>query len=272
MNRPITFWLPCLIAALVMLPSLSFACGGCFSPPGQQNNQLVLQNAERVFFHQNPKTGKSLVWVEVRYTGLAQDFGWVLPLPKVPKVSVGSSWVFDQLDTRHAPRFSTEIENKDENCRNWQAYCFGASPTAGGGREAANSADGSFAGGGGAGSGDDGDVKVLEKSQAGPYDYEILASKNAQALLDWLNKNGYKTPQKALPILESHLAKGDVFVAVKLQNNSGVNEIKPIVLEMDESESCVPLRLTSIAATDNMSVVATLAGPGRAVPKNHMHV
>ena len=272
MNRLSIQWLSCLLAAAILVPSTSFACGGCFSPPGQQNNQLVLQNAERVLFHQDPKTGKSLVWVEVRYTGLAQDFGWVLPLPKVPKVSVDSSWVFDQLDGRHAPRFSTDIDPDDENCRNWATYCFGAtSSQAGGGNGFSADAAASAPGGGRGEAADDG-VQVLEKSQAGPYDYEILASKDAKALLDWLNKNGYKAPEVALPIIESHLKKNDVFVAVKLQNNAGVNEIKPIVLEMDETESCVPLRLTSIAATDNMSVVATLAGPGRAVPKNHMHV
>lgn len=272
MRRPLLAAM--LLASISLaLPLNALACGGCFSPPGQQNNQLVLQNAERVLFHQDPTTKKSLVWVEVRYTGLAKDFGWVLPVPSKPKVSVGSSWVFDQLDQRHAPRFSTSIASGDENCRSWTSYCFGSN-----GRRSQASADSgsSFNGGNSPGAesdrGEDTGVTVLEKDQAGPYDYEIVASKDPAALLKWLNDNGYDTPAKALPVIKSHLAKGDLFVAVKLQNSAGVNEVKPIVLEMDGAESCVPLRLTSIAATDNMSVVVTLAGPGRAVPKNHMHV
>lgn len=267
--------LPAVLAALLAAPNAALACGGCFSPPGQQNSQLILQNAERVLFHRDSKTNKTRVWVEVRFTGLAEDFGWVLPLPSKPKVSVGTSWVFDQLDQRHAPRFRTELDNSDENCRSWTSYCYGdaqsrpgaSAPSAGAGGFRGDSADGSSE----AKNGDEA-VQVLEKDQAGPYDYEILASKDPQALLDWLNKNGYDTPQKALPIIKSHLEKGDLFVAVKLQNNAGVNEIKPIVLEMDGAEACVPLRLTSIAAADDMSVIVTLAGPGRAVPKNHMHV
>ncbi len=263
-----------LTTALTLHPTAALACGGCFSPPGQQTTQLVLQNAERVLFHQDPKTHRTTVWVEVRFSGLAEDFGWVLPLPKKPKVSVGSSWVFDQLDQRHAPRFSTQLEANDENCRSWQQFCFGDSA-----QDAAKSASGGgFNAAPNAGSRADSDgasgeaVQVLEKDQAGPYDYEILASKDAKALLDWLNKNGYATPAAALPIIDSHLAKGDLFVAVKLQNNAGVNEIKPIVLEMDDSDACVPLRLTSIAATEDMSVVVTMAGQGRGVPKNHQHV
>ncbi len=263
-----------LVGFALLSPQQALACGGCFSPPGQQSNQLILQNAERVLFHQDPKTGRTVAWVEVRFSGLAEDFGWVLPLPKVPKISVGSSWVFDQLDQRHAPRFRTELDPGDENCRDWYSFCYGGDQ---GGRRQSSSdsgASGGFDAGAPSAAEDDksGKVQVLEKAQAGPYDYEILASKDAAALLKWLNDHGYDTPQKALPIIESHLKKGDVFVAVKLQSTAGVDQIKPIVLEMEDGDPCVPLRLTSIAAADDMSVVVTLAGPGRAVPKNHLHV
>ena len=61
-------------------------------------------------------------------------------------------------------------------------------------------------------------------------------------------------------------------MAFKLQNGAGANEVRPVVLQMDDADPCVPLRLTSIAASDDMAVVVTLAGKGRALPKNHMHV
>lgn len=252
----------------------ALACGGCFSPPGVQSSQQILQDAERVFFHYDPGTHKTIVWVEVKYSGLAKDFGWVLPLPAKPKVAVGTSWVFDQFDTRHAPQFSTTVSDKDENCRNWQLYCHGSQS---GSSSGGSSSSGGFGGSADAGSGapserDDGAVKVLEKDVAGPYDYEIIAASEAKPLLEWLNKNNYKTPDSALPILESHIKKGDVFVALKLQNGAGANEVRPIVLEMDDADPCVPLRLTAIAASDDMAVVVTLAGEGRAIPKNHMQV
>ncbi len=250
-----------------------YPCGGCFSPPGQQNNQLILQNAERVFFARDPQTKKSIVWVEVRYSGLAKDFGWVLPLPAIPKVSVGTSWVFDQMDQRFAPQFSTTVDPKDENCRSWDNYCYGSTANVGGsqsafGAGAPASRDSNAEGK----SGGDGGVKILESDSAGPYNYQVIAAQDPAVLLKWLNDNGYATPDKALPIISSHLKKGDVFVAVKLQAGTGANMIRPIVLEMDDAEACVPLRLTSIAAADDMSIVTTIAGPGRAIPKNLMHV
>lgn len=265
-------------SAMLVLPANANACGGCFSPPpppGRQNTQQILQDAERVFFHHDPKTKRTLVWVEVKYSGLAENFGWVLPLPAVPEVGVGSSWIFDQLDQRHAPRFTTKVDPKDENCRDWDLYCRGPNKNLAGGRQSA--ADGGASApnsefGAGDSADEDGKVQILAQDKAGPYDYVVIAGKDPQKLLDWLNEKGFDTPDAALPVIKSHVDKGDVFVGFKLQNSAGVKEIRPVVLDMKDADPCVPLRLTAIAASDNMSVVATLAGDGRAVPKNHMHV
>jgi len=252
------------------------ACGGCFSPPvppGQTENQVVVQDAERVLFARDAKTGVSTVWVEVKYSGLAKEFGWVLPLPKQPKVGVGSKLVFDALDARMAPKFTTVLEpGDDENCRNpWQG-CVNVQPavdsnfpdgTAGASADSAMGNDAKSVPGPG--------VVVLDEGQTGPYDFVVIKGTDAKALYEWLNARGYATPQKAVPILESHVKKGDVFVAIKLQNGAGVELIRPIALTMQDAEPCVPLRLTSIAASEDMTVVVTLAGPARAIPKNTLH-
>ena len=252
-------------------PRTAEACGGCFSPPGPN---LVVQDAERILFYRDPVTNKTVVHIEVRYSGPAQDFGWVLPLPKKPKVGVGNSYIFDRLDQAVAPRFYTKFSNAMENCHFSDAansgFGCGGSDMAGSTSAARESSPNV----GFAGTDADGKsaVTVLEKAQAGPYDYEILASTDSKALLKWLNDHGYNTPDKALPIIESHLKKGDVFVAFKLTNGVGVDEVRPVTLEMDGADACVPLRLTAIAASDNMAVVVYLLGAGRGVPKNHMHV
>jgi len=266
-----------LVTATTLMPREVYPCGGCFTPPGQQSGSLIVQNAERVFFYKDPVNKKSVAWVEVRYSGPGKDFGWVLPLPVQPKVSVGTSWVFDQMDQRFSPRFQTTPSPKDENCRSWSAYCYGdgiaVSSTSFGSSSGGGSADsGANAGPQSSEKGNEPPVKILDQDAAGPYNYVVLASSDSKALLKWLNDNGYNTPKKALPIIESHLKKGDVFVGVKLQSGAGANMIRPIVLEMEGAEACVPLRLTSIAASDDMSVVTTIAGPGRAIPKNMMHV
>lgn len=266
-----------LCAGLLTTPHEAQACGGCFTPTppapiGQpQPGQVVLQNAERVVFTHDTVSQTTRVWVEVQYSGLAKDFGWVLPLPKQPTVTVGPKLGLDLVDLRTAARYQT-VYRGSENCRSPQEGCqelVRVESDAGrwGVSDAATGADSGGSGPGGAPS-----VTVLDAGQTGPYDYTVVKAKTAQPLLDWLNKQGYKTPATALKVLESHVAKGDVFVAIKLSNGAGVNLIRPIVLEMHEAEPCVPLRLTSVAASDNMNVVVTLAGPGRAIPKNMLHV
>jgi hypothetical protein len=258
--------------SLSLLPGRLWACGGCFSPPpppGQTAQQLVVQNAERVFFSVQGKD--VLAWIEVRYSGEAKNFAWVLPLPQVPEVGVGTQYFLDRLDNQLAPVFSTSLSATDENCRSPYDGCEASTvPVSSADAGSAFGDAGAGAGGGNGGGG--GSVEVLAQGQTGPYDYVVVKGKESGPLLAWLNKNGYQIPDKSLPIVGSHLAKGDVFLALKLQNGKGIETIRPITLKMVDAHPCVPLRLTSIAATDDMTVVVTVAGAGRAVPKNSLHV
>ncbi len=263
-------------ALALAAPELAYACGGCFSPvlppaPGKPGNgQAVLQDAERVVFRHDPKTGRTLVWVEVRYTGAAEDFGWVLPLPKQPTVTVGTTIGLDLLDQTTSARYELQPRGT-ENCRNPYQGCEPekfSNTQDGAADRGATAAQDASAGAEGSQPG----VTILDQGQTGPYDYAVIAGKDATQLQSWLDTRGYKTPVSATPIIQSHADKGDVFVAIKLQSGKGVNLIRPVVLEMQDADACVPLRLTSIAASEELSVVVTLAGPGRAVPMNHLAV
>ena len=293
-----------LIVALSALPSAAWACGGCFAPapPGSDPRTPappgLVQSAERVLFVQDPATKKTRVWIEIRYNGPAQDFAWVLPLPKAPKVGVGSSWLLDRLDLATMPRFFNSAQ-ADENCADYQAasgadasgsYVSAPRTSYGGGcgggsSEAAGYSVTTKSAGSGSGTGtgwqnangtsaQDGqsDVQVIAHDQAGPYDWVLLDGKDPAQVSAWLLGKGYAVPPAALPILAAHVAKGDVFLALRLKNGAGASEIRPIALEMDNADACVPLRLTSIAAAEDTSVVVFVAGPGRAVPKNYLHV
>ena len=259
--------LPFLLAA-----GQAWACGGCFSPPSSDTKQTVVQNAERVLFLRDDKTKLATVWIEVLYAGLAQDFGWVLPLPKVPTVSTGPRAVFDALDQRLGFRVAVR-QLPSENCRDPYQGCAPATA-----KDASSAMDASTSDvQGGAEWSDynnpkvDG-VDVLAQGTTGPYEYAVIKGAEAAKLYEWLTKAGYATPEKAKPILQIHATKGDVFLAVKLQNGQGVQAIRPIVLEMTDAEPCVPLRLTAIAAQDDMTVTVNLVGSGRAVVKNYFDV
>ena len=259
-----------ILTAIVTCASGSaWACGGCFSPENSSSENTVVQNAERVLFVPSAAAGKSEVWIEVVYSGAAQDFGWVLPLPKQPKVSTGTRRVFDALDAQLQFRVA-RIEEPPENCRDPRVGCDPSGNVA----EHKDAQSGTAASDAMADTYDSGPISVpgvtvLDSGSTGPYNYAVIQGKDASALYTWLTTNGYATPAKAKPILQIHADKGDVFLAIKLQNGQGINAIRPVVLQMDTAEPCVPLRLTSIAAAQEMSVVVTVAGAGRAIVKNH---
>lgn len=88
---------------LLAVTSDAWACGACISPKLSTGSDApVVQDAERVLFLRDPVSKISTVWVEVRYFGLATNFAWVLPVPKLPQVGAGSVAVFDALDQRMA--------------------------------------------------------------------------------------------------------------------------------------------------------------------------
>lgn len=267
-------WLASLVAVLLaQLPGQAWACGGCVGPQlPPASPQVVRQASERILFVRSLQGDAITVHIEIRYTGLAKDFGWVLPVTKVPKVSVSSDLIFRTLDSITEPRFRVVPGVQQENCRDpW----IGCQASAGCSTCADVTADDTSASTD-ASVGFDvmppPEVEVLASGQTGPFDYLVLDAKDAAPLVQWLNQTGYALPPSAVPIVDSHLAKGDVFVAIKLQSGQGIEAIRPLRLDMPTDEACVPLRMTSIAAEPNMDVQAFLIGPGRAIPKNMLHV
>src|SRR4051812_35562779 len=60
------------------------ACG-CFAPPDPA--VPVIQAGERILFAH--KDGEVLAHIQIQYSGKPGDFGWLLPLPAVPKNTKG---------------------------------------------------------------------------------------------------------------------------------------------------------------------------------------
>jgi hypothetical protein len=109
-------------------------------------------------------------------------------------------------------------------------------------------------------------------SFAGAFEYVTLTGDNVQEIVDWLDMNGYAQDPEAPPILEEYLQDDFVFVAVKLKGGAEVDEIHPLAIRYPGVEPCIPIRLTRIAAVDDMKIRALFLGEGRLAPTNWQHV
>jgi len=142
------------------------------------------------------ETEEMIILSSVRSDDLS-NLAWVLPIQssEKPEVEEGNVTIFEEL----ARFFSPERQGFGKNI---------LAP----------------------GEGDAGGVVVIEQKEIDVYDITILKATDSQLLLDWLNDNQYKIPEKTKPILDKYVNKGDMyFIANKIDlRNKFVDEIAKI--------------------------------------------
>ncbi|MEE9383044.1 MAG: DUF2330 domain-containing protein [Nannocystaceae bacterium] len=239
-----------LAAGLCLSPGVSRACGGTFC----DGVMPVNQTGENILFVMD--AGRTEAHIQIQYDpeSGAEKFAWLIPISAVPEFSVGSDALFQNLLNASVPAygFTTTFEE-----------CAEDSPNSAGVDAVGNVAPEG---------GKDGGPEVLAEVTVGAFDVVVLSGGTAEEVLTWLQTEGYDQDPDAAPILAEYLAEGFMFAAFKLNNSANVSEIHPVVLSFEIAEACVPLRLTRIAAQENMEVRTFFLSDHRVVPRNYRHV
>lgn len=226
------------------------ACGGFFC-----SRVPIDQAGERIVFGVSDNTVEA--HIQIQYQGAAEKFSWVVPMPALPELEVGSPLIFNFLDGSTQARFRLD----------WQNSCSGDGR---GGGVVDDVASPSPTTGGPPAEG--GGVVVVSQSEVGPYDAAILQATQSLALRNWLVDNGYDLTPQGAEALEPYVGQGLYFVALKLQQNKQVGDLRPIVVRFEGKRPCIPIKLTAIAARPDMPIVAYVLSNKRAIPVNYRHV
>ncbi|MFT5432598.1 MAG: hypothetical protein ACI9OJ_003299 [Myxococcota bacterium] len=258
-----------IVLGLLAMPAGAHACGGFFC--NAQTPVPIVQAGERVLFAK--KDGLTHMHIEVAYQGQPTQFGWVLPLSELPlgadgeplpldeALALSHEAVFDRLEEDTDPVHRRVIVANDSQCSSAAADVW-SGPN-----------DGSVGS-------DTGPlvppplpptVTLVDEASVGPYEAIVLKTESADDLFNWLNASGYQQDPAARPIFESYVAQNFVFLALRLTNGVATGDLRPVALTLGEEAPCVPLRLTAIAATENMPIYSYVLGPARAIPKNYLH-
>jgi MYXO-CTERM domain-containing protein len=249
-----------LIPAAVMLaaPSEARACGGTFCDSGP-NAMPVDQTGEHILFVMGPDYVEAHIEIEYQPAPDADKFAWIVPLLAVPQLSVGSEPLFDALRAGSVPSygFSTTFDGCD----------LGGSGDEGGFPDGNGGDDGTKLDVGGPGG-----PTVLLQETVGAFEVTVLEGGTAATVMQWLAENDYDQDPAAEPILGDYLAEGFLFAAFKLANDAESDTIHPVVLRFDADEACVPIRLTRIAAVDDMDIRTFFLSEHRVVPQTYKHV
>ena len=242
------------VAGVVSLaPATAEACGGTFCDGNLPGSMPVDQTGETILFAID--NGYVEAHVQIEYDGGdATQFAWLVPVPELPELEIGSFRLVQAVLGATVPVYGFED----------QLMCDDPLPPPPGGFISEPDGGGTNVGG------DDPDV--LAQDVVGAFEYAILQGGTSETITQWLLDNGYAADDEAPAILDEYIDEGHVFVALRLRHNQGVTDIHPIVIRYPGSEPCIPLRLTRVAAKEDMDIRALFLGEARVVPTTYREV
>ncbi len=252
MSRPVL-----VLIAVLLTPAPALACGGFFCNVVDP----VIQTAERVLFRVNDD-GTVTTVVEIQFAGPPTEVGWVLPIPEqIDPEAVGTAPVglFDDLERLTAPRFLRPVEEGAADAAFvTSAGCGGCGPGGWGGEW------GGFV--------EPTGVEVVGEAVVGPYAVEIITAEDGQNLTLWLQMNGYQIPSTASEPMSHYVTSGMTFLGIKLLPDVPQGPIEAIAFTYAADEPMLPLILTSVAAAEDMEVIAYVLADERYAPANYTDV
>ncbi|HRI64566.1 MAG TPA: DUF2330 domain-containing protein [Polyangium sp.] len=230
-----------LLAPLVgtlALSSDAHACGGCVVPP--ETNTVV--NAHRMALAISPT--QTVLWDQIRYKGDPASWGWLLPVKPGAVIELSTDAWFETLDAGT----TTNVSPPPLSCGGGSGFGCGSS-------DAAPTAGGDFGGNGG--------VLVVHRGTVGPFSTVTLSTKTPGALDDWLAEAGFNIPADSAPVIDAYVKEGFDFIALKLQPDKNIDEMKPVRVVQQGSNPTLPLRMVSVGSGANVAITLYIIGEGR---------
>ncbi len=250
------------VAASALVPGVASACGGFFCNQAQPVNQA----AEGIIFADNGD-GTVTAVIQIQYQGPSTNFSWLLPISSVPKkdsdIGIASNLALQRLQSATNPNYTlnTRIEG---TCR--QDNFNGGGTASGGPSLSVPGATNDTRGGG---------VTVEASGIVGSFEWEVISldaslTDPADVAVTWLTAHGYDVPSSAPKLLGPYLQEGLYLLALKLTKGADSGSIRPIVLTYTGTQPSIPVKLTAVAANDDMGVLTYVLGGARAVPQNYL--
>ncbi|GAB5387650.1 MAG: DUF2330 domain-containing protein [Alphaproteobacteria bacterium] len=229
----------------------------------------LYNNASKVVLTRDGE--RSVVTMASDYQGEPRDFAMVIPVPEVLKrdqIKTTRSEVVDRLDKFSAPRL---VEYHDPDpcwkppARSLKQRLFGwyfspnnnvvmstpipATPKP-------------FP------------VRILAEYEVDEYDVKILSADQSGALLGWLNRQGYKIPDAAAPVIRSYLKQEMKFLVARvnldrLELEEG-SYLPPLQIAYSSPRFMLPIRLGTVNAKGDQELfIYALTRKGRIETSNY---
>lgn len=242
------------------------ACGGCFHEPPvnvQSTAADTVVTGHRMVFAVSPN--RTVLWDQIKFSGSPNEFGWVLPVSPGATIEESNDAWFEALEAFTA----TQVESPNVTCTypNSGSFGFGSGSGRGCGCGASEDSAASALAAGDAGSSTIAQqpppVTVVHEGTVGPYETVTLSSKDGSALRNWLAQHGYVVPPEIDPVIDSYVAEGADFIALRLIPGKGINQMKPVRVVTPSGSPILPLRMVAAGTGDFVDIVLYIVGEGR---------
>lgn len=241
--------------ALLLLPLLAppaLRADGCFVFKWNKSIDINEPTQKAIIVHD---AGREDLLLQVKYEGPLEEFGWLIPVPSLPKVEKGSMEPFyelSQLTQRHVGTTKGMATLSAGN-----AY---------GGEEK---------------------VKVIEIKTVGAYEVAVLSAKDTGSLGRWLQTHDYSLPEGKSDIIDDYIRRGWFFIAAKIDLKRGVGfktvssassknseakarkaiksqlssgELHPLLISFDTPKCIFPLKISAVGAKASEVSLYVLSG------------
>ncbi len=230
-----------------------FADGGFFYDVETVGNSAESPNQRTLIIYDGSK--ETLI-LQVKYAGNVNDFAWIVPIPQQPEagaITTTSDSIFQILHHYTQPR----VVFGREGSKGWWMP---------GTRGIFNDSMVFEQG-----------VTVWETLQAGPYEVAVLSGTSSQALVDWLNTNGFSYTNDAESVINFYIQKEWFFVASKVtvqgdlsKSNSAYQAGLPALkIAFPTDQPVFPLRISEISAASENEIELYVAAPHRMVSESY---
>jgi hypothetical protein len=196
---------------------------------------------------------KTVLSMQNNYTGPAEDFALVVPVPEVlqeANVKTLAEELFAKIDRLSAPRLVEYWQEDPCNVMFDEAM-----------RASAGGAPEDYAA--------DADVTVEAEFQVGEYQIVILSTTEATALQTWLETNEYNIPSGASDYFDPYVRSGMYFFVAKVDTDlvtvteDGLAVLSPLRFDYDSTEFKLPVRLGLINSKGEQDLIVYTLAPGQ---------
>lgn len=232
------------------------ACGACIVPPAES----TVVTGHRMALSISPR--QTVLWDQIEYAGDPGSFAWVLPVKPGAIIQLSTDAWFDTLDATT----TTQIVQPQVRCDNDSSFgCGGSAKGTGSTVEAADSSSCVFCEGAdnSGGFAPPPPVTVVSRGSVGPYSMVTLSTDTPGALNTWLTENGFALDPSTQPVVDTYVAEGFDFIALKLLPNKDVNAMKPVRVIQPGANPTLPLRMVAIGTGANVALTLFVISEGR---------